>query len=615
MLHLHSKQDFVSRATLLLNPLKAHYSAGSARMSLGSTSAAYTQNATEVEAFSRPLWALAPLWHGGEIDPDFVAIYQKGLANGSDPTHPEYWGDTHDKDQCFVEMAAIACAILETPQLVWEPLSPTAKQNLAAWLGTINARELPVCNWLFFRVLVNLALDSVGMPCDLAQNEIDLNEMDSWYQGEGWYSDGKLEARPQRDYYVPFAMQYYAIIYSVYGAPKDPVRAAMFRERALEFGKDFATWFDANGAAMPFGRSLTYRFAQCAFYSACVFAGLEPLPLAEMKGIICRHFEWWMGQNILDHSGLLTLGYCYPQLYMTEHYNAPGSPYWSLKSFLHLGLPAEHPFWQVEAAPLRYTAGVQALYGGNQLTQRGKSGDATLYASGIVQHVSYGQFPEKYAKFAYNTRFGFCASRSYANLEQAAPDSMLAFEIDEYIFVRRWSDDFTLQDDRCISKWSPFAGIQVTTEIIPNASGDGHTRKHTVESSIPCRAYDCGYAVPERDELVTPSATPPSWKIALDAIGQQGAVAPQAQRPQTIPAQRTAQEGFASASCLGLSCSVAGIACDADIATGKCTGEGKVFTAFTNTNLYRTNTVIPCICYDIPVGKTELETAVMVAFE
>ncbi len=602
---LNTKQDFVQLAKTILAPLPAHYSAGGARVNLGATNAAYTQNAVEVEAFSRPLWALGPLWLGGETMPELTALTLKGFAAGSDPAHPEYWGDTHDNDQCFVEMAAIACAILEAPAVVWAPLSDDAKANLAAWLGSINQHGLPVCNWLFFRVLVNLALHSVGMPCDLAQNEKDLDEMETWYQGDGWYSDGALERRPQRDYYVPFAMQYYAVIYSVYAAKLDPVRAAHFRNRAKEFGTQFATWFDTNGAAMPFGRSLTYRFAQCAFYSACVFAGIDALPLPQMKGIICRHFEWWMQHPIFDASGLLTLGYCYPQLYMTEHYNAPGSPYWSLKSFLFLGLPSDHAFWAAEAAPLDTTPATTALYGGNLLMQRGAAGDATLYASGIVQHQSYGQFPEKYAKFAYNTRFGFCASRSYANLEQAAPDSMLAFEIDEYIFVRRWSDDFTLQDDRCISKWSPFAGIQVTTELIPCA--DGHIRKHSVESNIPCRAYDCGYAVPERDELCTSCAVKPAWQAALDAIGADCAgtecsdSAPR--RAQTIPAVRTAQGGFASASCLGVSCSVSG------------KGEGKVFTAFTNTNLYHTNTVIPCLCYDIPAGHCEMESTVLVAFE
>ena len=37
---------------------------------------------------------------------------------------------------------------------------------------------------------------------------------------------------------------------------------------------------------------------------------------------------------------------------MCEDYNAPGSPYWALKTYLMLALPESHPFWQAEEQPL-----------------------------------------------------------------------------------------------------------------------------------------------------------------------------------------------------------------------------------------------------------------------
>lgn len=51
------------------------------------------------------------------------------------------------------------------------------------------------------------------------------------------------------------------------------------------------------------------------------------------------------GRPIRDPAGLLTLGYGYAQPALAEQYNAPGSPYWALKAFLPLAVPAEHPFW------------------------------------------------------------------------------------------------------------------------------------------------------------------------------------------------------------------------------------------------------------------------------
>ena len=560
---LNTKQDFIDLMHRILDPLLPCYSAGGARLHLGETGASYDRNAIELEAFSRPLWALAPFWLGGGSAPEFERIYQAGLDHGTDPAHPEYWGDTKDYDQCFVEMAAIACAILEVPEKAWEPLNPEARTHLAAWLGTINHHELPNCNWLFFRVLVNLALRSVEMPWDPALLEQDLQNAESWYIGDGWYSDGSPEVKPQRDYYIPWALQYYGVLYSVFAAKEDPERAARFRQRAMEFGSQFMTWFDADGAALPYGRSLTYRFGQCAFYSACIWAGLEPLPLPVMKGIIVRNLQWWMSKPIFDRSGVLTVGYCYPQFFMSERYNAPGSPYWGLKTFIVLGLPDDHPFWTAEAAPLPVQPGVTELPAAHLLMQRTPDGQVNAYAPAEVEQNEHGQFAEKYGKFVYSTRFGFSASRSYAELAQAAPDSMLAFLIGGQIFVRRHSQSFAVQDGKMVSTWSPFEGITVTTEVEPTEQG--HIRRHTVVSDRACTAWDCGFAVAK---FAPGFASRAEDRTALAANDRQR-------------------------------CEVRG-----EI------GAAEIVDAWPNTSLYVTNTAIPAVKYDIPVGTTTLVTEV-----
>lgn len=570
-MELHTKQDFAALMHTLLDPLLPLYSQGGARMVPGGAGASYGARAIGLEGFSRPLWALAPYWCGGGEPAPFAEIYQKGLANGADPAHPEYWGDTVDYDQCFVEMAAIACAILEVPEIVWAPLPEQAKQNLAKWLYSINEHFVPHCNWRFFRVLVNLALASAGMPCDLALAKQDLDEMDGWYVSDGWYTDGPGDDKPQKDYYIPWALQYYGILYSVFAKDRDPARAAVFRERALAFGKSFAQWFDPGGAALPYGRSLTYRFGQCAFYSACVWAGLEPLPLPVMKGILVRNLQWWLARPIFDRDGVLTVGYCYQDLYMSERYNAPGSPYWAMKTFLLLALPDDHPFWAVEAAPLPAgiaAPGVTPQYATGLLLQRLPDGQLNAYAPAVVENSEHGQFAEKYAKFCYNTRFGFSASRSFVQLEQAAPDSMLAFVLDGadggWVFVRRHSQSWQLWGDRLLSQWSPLPGIRVTTELIPCAGG--HLRRHTVESSIACTAYDCGFAVPKFAPGFAAKAEGPT----------------------------------AEAHNAKLACTV----------TGESGGEGVIVEAWPNTNLYDPNTVIPAVRYAIPCGTVKLETRV-----
>lgn len=567
-MQLNTRADYAALMHTMLDPLKPLYSAGGACLRLGSTGATYPERTIEMEGFSRPLWALAPYWQGGGEDADFEAIYRRGLAAGTDPESTEYWGDPGDYDQLFVEMAAIACAILEVPEKVWNPLSDTEKQNLARWLDTINHHFIPGCNWLFFMVLVNLALDSVGMPCDMANAEKALKEIDTWYVGDGWYSDGPAAQKPQKDYYIPWAIQYYGVLYSVFAAGRDPARARVFRDRAMAFGGQFALWFDVNGAALPYGRSLGYRFGQCAFYAACVWAGLEPLPLPVMKGIIERNLTWWMQQPIFDRDGLLTIGYCYPQLYMSERYNAPGSPYWGMKAFILLGLPDDAPYWSVPAAPLPAAPGLTRMLCANMLMQRLPDGQLNGYPVAEVEQNEHGQFAQKYGKFVYNTRFGFSAARSEVQLEQAAPDSMLAFLIDGHVFLRRHSDSFTVTETQVMSTWRPFPGITVTTVITPGPGG--HTRRHTVENTLPenlsVTAYDCGFAVPK---------FAPCFAAATTA--------------ESATAQNKTQ-----------SCTVQSM-------TG---GKGFVVEAWPNTSLYSPNTVIPAVQYTIPVGTSALETKI-----
>ena len=64
----------------LLNPLKPHYTAEGAGVSLGVTSTNYDEKAILMEGFSRPLWGLVPFWAGGGKEPWFEAVCRRGRA-------------------------------------------------------------------------------------------------------------------------------------------------------------------------------------------------------------------------------------------------------------------------------------------------------------------------------------------------------------------------------------------------------------------------------------------------------------------------------------------------------------------------------------------------------
>lgn len=558
---LNSKEDFRELLMEIVSPLLPYYSEGKGELVLGVTATNYDQKAIRLEAFSRPLWGLVPFWAGGGDSPEFEHIYQRGLAAGTDPENKEYWGGFHAFDQRFVEMAAIAYGLILAPDKLWMPLKEEEKNHLADWLYGINEYELPICNWILFAVMVNIALKKLGRKYDKEKLEKYLDGADSFYLGEGWYQDGDSG---QKDYYVSFAIHFYCLFYAKIMKEEDPLRSEKYLERAELFGRQFIYWFDQKGRALPFGRSLTYRFSQVSFFSACLMAGAEPFSVEVMKGLIVRHLCDWMKRPIFDRTDILTVGYGYPNLVMGERYNGPGSPYWALKTFAVLMLPDDHSFWQAKPAPLPDLETQKVLPFADMLIHR-YPGHVSAFVPGKYSRAGHGQTPAKYGKFAYDTGFAFNVAKSTQEVHEAAPDSMLAFYINGYVYVRRICEEFHISEREVTSRWMPYEGISVETIIIPNEKG--HIRKHIIESERDCIAYDCGFAV------------------EIDVEGER----------MLYGSNSARVENFYSF-------------CDVFCVSGG--GEGEIIVADPNTNLLHPMTRIPALRYQIHKGKNELITEI-----
>ncbi|KOR89334.1 DUF2264 domain-containing protein [Paenibacillus solani] len=489
---LRTKRDLQKAVLDMLEPIKRQFTPGNAGLILGSTAAIHNEAIALMEAFARPLWGLIPHASGGG-ESDLWPRYLKGIVNGTNPAHAEYWGDFVTQDQRMVEQAAFGLGLALAPHKLWEPLQEEEKLRLHRWLNQINLVDHSnPNNWLMFTVLVNMGFKKVGMPYDQAIMDEYLDMIDTYYLGDGWYSDGKTD---QRDYYIPFAMQFYTLIYAKLMEQDDPGRALMYKERAKTFAEQFIYWFAEDGSSLPFGRSQTYRFAQVSFWCALVYAGVEPFSLGVIKGIIMRHLRWWFDQPIFTTDGLLSIGYAYPNLMMGESYNAPGSPYWAFKSFLILDLPDNHPFWSVEEEPLPSLKAVSVQPHARMLICKPEDdGHITALASGQMANFEMAHSAAKYAKFAYSTRFGFSVPKGYYGLGEGAYDSMLALsECDEHYRVRRFCEDFRIEESHVYSRWLPWHDVEIRTWLIP--VGLWHVRIHRIRSDRPLTAAEGGFAV------------------------------------------------------------------------------------------------------------------------
>lgn len=376
---------------------------------------------------------------------------------------------------------------------------------------------------LWFRVFANLGLRRNGAPYSRERIEADMDHLDTFHVGGGWSNDGP-KSHHQMDYYSgSFAIQFLQLLYSKLAGDFDQERAERYRQRAREFALDFVHYFDPNGeyllgsslwdgadwiflgSAIPFGRSMTYRFAMVGFWGALGFADVElpaPLTWGVVRGILLRHFRWWSTQkDIFNNDGTLSLGYSYANMYLTENYNSPGSPYWCCLSFIPLALPETHPFWAAEEEPYPSVPEVVALNYPKHIAIR-RGGHSFILSSGQACHYPLKATQAKYGKFAYSSAFGYSVPTGGYQLEQHAPDSMLALSEDgETWQTRRLALDarFEEQDGQpiLVSGWKPWPDVDVETILIPPTAENGnwHLRAHHVRTGRDLQTSEGAFAI------------------------------------------------------------------------------------------------------------------------
>lgn len=504
LIPLTSRSSVQTLLSHLLTPLLPFFSPNKARVRPpGATAVRFDQTASEVEGFARPLWGLACLLAGGG-DYDFKEWWIEGLKNGTDKNSPEYWGEVRDNDQRMVEMCPVGFALAVWPGL-WEGLGEEGRKGVEEWLGgEVNGKNMPNTNWLWFRVFANLGLKKNGGKFSQERLDADIKHLDTFYRGDGWSNDGPKGIH-QMDYYSSsFAIHFLQLLYSKLAGEDEPERAAEFKKRAQMAALDLAHYYDEEGRSIPFGRSVGYRFAMVSFWGALAYADVElpaPLTWGMVKGIVMRHLRWWQTQdNMWSSSGTLTIGYSYPNMYMAENYNSPGSPYWACLAFICLAVPETHPFWTSEEESHWSVIPRTKILPQPMHIMTNLGGHCMLLSSGQACSYPMKGTHAKYGAFAYSSAYAYSVPPGLFTLEQYALASQLGLSDDggEYWKTRRLSESH-LDTARgvLVSRWSPFPDVKILTYLIPSveATPNWHLRVHRIEAGREVMTADGAFAI------------------------------------------------------------------------------------------------------------------------
>jgi hypothetical protein len=353
---------------------------------------------------------------GGDGTGALAERYAEGLAAGTDPASPEHWPWMSECNQARVEAASVAVALHETRPWIWDRLDDTVRARVVGWLSEMIGANVPDNNWVWFRAVVEAFLRSVGgpwRPGDLAHA---IARTETWYAGDGWYSDGADTPAPYRnfDHYSGWAMQLYPLWYCrIAGEAAEPRLAERYRARLRDYLADLQHLVGADGSPLHQGRSLTYRHAAAApFWADQLFdaQALSPGLTRRVASGMLRHFA---DRGSPDQRGLLTLGWYGPHPPIRQSYSGPASPYWASKAFAGLLLPADHVAWTSVEEPLPVERGdfVRVLRAPGWTAAGTRADGIVRIANHGTDHADQGDvsgqaYDPWYGRWAYSTASG-----------------------------------------------------------------------------------------------------------------------------------------------------------------------------------------------------------------
>lgn len=447
--------------------------------------ASYNKDIRELEYFSRPLWAIFSLmvndnFKYSEIIEPYMKRIKMGLHKNTLYSFPY---PTTKTRQIAVEMAVYGYGLLACKKTFLQYLSKEEIRELENWLNTINKIEIPIGNWLFFLLIVNYGLKENNLNYDQSKIDFALENIEKLYIGNGWYKDG---CDGQRDYYIAFAFHFYSQILKKY-CKAFPINV---EERSSLFEQEFLYWFDKNGISLPFGRSLTYRFAHVSYWASSVVSNIYQVDLSYIKSLIHKNLNFWFSKD-----KLFTIGYGYSNLLLSEDYNATGSPMWSMKTMVILSLPDNHDFWKIEEKNINFLDDMYVSQKSGLLFVTGNFHHYALSANQysknkILQHMS------KYGKFCYSTAFGWNLSRDVEGIENFAVDNALAISINgtNQYQSRGYIYNSKVCDEYIYSQWNYGEIAMIDTWLIP-VNEQCHVRIHRIRSAFELETYEGAFPV------------------------------------------------------------------------------------------------------------------------
>lgn len=343
----------------LLEPMSEGKLKKTMQVELAPTWDGRSQDVTYMEGFGRLMAGLAP-WlalpednsEEGKKRKQLKSWALKSYVHAVDPQSPDYllW---RKEGQPLVDAAFLAQSFIRAYDVLWLPLDELTKKRYIEEFTQLRRVDPPHSNWLLFSAMVETFLKKAGAPHDNYRITSALIQINKWYVGDSWYSDGDHFAF---DYYNSFVIQpmYYEILAELTeNGSKDTWRFSKnnfvkAEKRMQRHAIILERFISPEGTFPVFGRSITYRTAVFQPLSLLVWKQKLPKDLSHgqvrsaLTLVIKNMFE---DNRNFNSKGFLVLGFNGSQANISDVYTNNGSLYLASLAFMPLGLPENHAFW------------------------------------------------------------------------------------------------------------------------------------------------------------------------------------------------------------------------------------------------------------------------------
>ncbi|GAA4306836.1 DUF2264 domain-containing protein [Aestuariibaculum suncheonense] len=244
--------------------------------------------------------------------------------------------------QNLVEFGALALSMFISPDVLWEPLPQSTKDDLANTMISYGDGPTVDSNWKFFNIFVLSFFKEQGYPVNENLLVEYLEKSLTHYRGQGWYNDS-----PAYDYYSMWAFQMYGMIWSEYfGKQYYPEIADKFISNFKDLKYHYPYLFSEDGKMIMYGRSISYRIGSIIPFSLMgLLEDKQDINFGWMRRISSGVIKQFFTHPDFMKDRVPTLGFYGAFEPAVQNYSCRGSVYWMGKAFLGLLIPDDNPFW------------------------------------------------------------------------------------------------------------------------------------------------------------------------------------------------------------------------------------------------------------------------------